>query len=101
MLGCLGVLVASFAVIEVPVFRRTLLSSSAVGTVFALQNVRVIEAERAPQPAAAVLTAVFGAWFVTAPLLYQDPGVAGTAVSQAGGLIVGAFGAYVAIESLT
>jgi len=101
LIGSLGVLVGSVVLVDAPVFRRTLLASSAVGTVFALQHVRVVEADGRVRPAPAILTAAFGVWFVVAPLQYGDAGVLGTALSQAGGLVVGAFGAYGAIESLT
>jgi hypothetical protein len=100
LIGSLGVLVGGYTLADTALFRRTLLASGAVGTVFALQHVRIVEETGRPRPAAAILTAAFGAWYVLAPLQYADAGVAGTAVSQAGGLIVGAFGAYGAIESL-
>jgi hypothetical protein len=101
LIGTIGVLFGSLVLADAAVFRRTLLASSAVGTVFALQHVRLVEADRDVRPAPAILTAAFGVWFVVAPLQYGDAGVAGTALSQAGGLVVGAFGTYGAIESLT
>jgi hypothetical protein len=101
LIGCVGVLAGSLLLVDAAVFRRTLLASSVVATVFALQHVRCIEADDRVRPAPAILTAAFGVWFVVAPLQYGDAGVAGTALSQAGGLIVGAFGTYGAIESLT
>ena len=66
---------------------------------FAGYNVYSVRAYGQPRLAAGVMTAIFGGWFVAAPLVYTVGDVL-TALVQTGGALTAAFGGYIAIEAV-
>jgi hypothetical protein len=77
-------------------FTGSVVTSGLLGTLFAVQNLRLFRRDGAVALAPAVLTVLFGVWFMLAPLLY-DVGFLATAGTQLGGLLVAAFAGYMAV----
>lgn len=82
-------------------FTGSVVSSGLLGTVFAVRNVQLLRASGEPSLPPAVLTTVFGGWFMLAPLLYPDVGVLPTASVQLSGTAISTFGLYVVVAGLT
>lgn len=80
-------------------FRGSLVASGLVGLVFALQHLRRFRWDGRPHVPEAAVTAVFGAWFIVAPLLYEV-GFLATAGVQFAGLLVAAFSGYLLLAAL-
>ena len=78
-------------------FRGSIASSGLLGTLFAVQNLRLFRRDRAVALAPATLTVVFGVWFMSAPLLYGIVGFLATAGTQLAGLLVAAFALYIIV----
>lgn len=83
-------------------FRGSVVATSLVAIVFAVQHLRRVRATGGPRLAPATIVAVFGLWYVLAPILYgtDEIAFAPTAGVHFGGLLLAAFGAYSAIEAL-
>lgn len=99
VLGCLLVAGAPLVLGAPAAFRGSVVVSGLLGTVFASYNTYSIRAYGQPRLAAGVMTAVFGGWFVAAPLVYTVGSVL-TATVQTGGALTAAFGGYAAIEAV-
>ena len=80
-------------------FVGSVVSSGVLGTVFAAQNLRLFRRDGAVALAPAVLTTVFGVWFMAAPLLYTV-GFVATAGTQLAGLLTAGFATYMAVARL-
>jgi hypothetical protein len=81
-------------------FTGSVVTSGLLGTLFAVQNFRLFRRDRAVALAPAVLTVVFGVWFMAAPLLYAEVGFLATAGAQLAGLLVAAFAFYMVIARI-
>jgi len=97
--GCVVAAATPLAAGASRAFVGSIVASGAVGAVFAGRNLQLYRERGRPSIPAASLTTVFGVWLVVAPLQY-DPGAAATAGVQFGGMLVGAFGAYVLVAGL-
>lgn len=80
-------------------FTGSVVTSGLLGLVFAGRNLQLFERSERVDTPAAVLTLVFGLWFMLAPLLY-DVGFLATAGTQLGGLLVAAFAAHMSLSGL-
>ncbi len=78
-------------------FAGSMIVSALVAEVFAGHNLREHRTTGDPRLAASVLTALFGAWFIYAPLAYA-PNALATALVQTGGMTMAAFGAYAGLD---
>ena len=76
-------------------------SSAVLGLVFAARNLQLLRAAGTPSLPPAVLTTIFGGWFMLAPLLYPDVGFLPTAGTQLGGTVIATFGLYVTVAGIT
>ncbi|MXR43270.1 hypothetical protein GRX01_18265 [Halobaculum sp. WSA2] len=81
-------------------FTGSVVTSGLLGTLFAVQNLRLFRRDRAVALAPAALTVVFGVWFMAAPLLYTTVGFLATAGTQLAGLLVAAFAFYMVVARL-
>jgi len=82
-------------------FTGSVSSSAVLGVVFAARNLQLLRAAGTPSLPPAVLTTIFGGWFMLAPLLYPDVGVLPTAGTQLGGTVIATFGLYVTVAGVT
>ena len=82
-------------------FVGSVASSGLLGLVFTVRNVQLLRALGRPSLPPAVLTTIFGGWFMLAPLLYRDVGFLPTAGVQLAGTFVSTFGLYVVVAGLT
>jgi hypothetical protein len=98
LVGCLLATATPVAAGASTAFTGSLVTSGLLGTVFAARNLQCVRAG-AVALAPAVLSTVFGGWFMAAPLLY-DVGFLPTAGTQFAGLLVAAFGGYAVVHSL-
>jgi membrane associated rhomboid family serine protease len=80
-------------------FTGSVVTSGLLGTVFAVQNLRLFRRDGAVALAPAVLTVLFGVWFMLAPLLY-DVGFLATAGTQLAGLLVATFAGYMVVARI-
>jgi hypothetical protein len=80
-------------------FTGSIVTSGLLGLVFAGRNLQLFERTGRVDAPAAVLTLVFGLWFMLAPLLY-DVGFLATAGTQLGGLLVSSFAAHMSLSGL-
>jgi len=80
-------------------FIGSVVTSGLLGLVFAGQNALVFRNQGRVSPPAAVVTTVFGGWFMAAPLLY-DVGFLATAGTQLAGLIVASFAFYMTVAAV-
>ncbi|WP_182013183.1 hypothetical protein [Haloquadratum walsbyi] len=80
-------------------FTGSIVSSSLLGLVFAVQSLRLLRRDGVVALAPAVLTTIFGGWFMAAPLLY-DVGFIATAGTQFAGLLLAAFGLYLTLARI-
>jgi uncharacterized membrane protein len=99
IVGCLLVASAPLVLGAPAAFRGSVVASGLLGVVFAGYNAYSVRAYGQPRLAAGVMTAIFGGWFVAAPLVYTVGSVL-TAVVQTGGALTAAFGGYAAIEAV-
>jgi hypothetical protein len=96
VVGCLLATATPFVAGATAAFTGSLVTSGVIGTVFAARNLQAIRAG-AVALAPAVLSTIFGGWFMLAPLLY-DVGFVATAGTQLAGLLVAAFGMYAVVD---
>lgn len=99
--GCLGGAIIPVVTSTSPAFTGSITSSGLLGLVFTGRNVQLLRANDEVSLPPAVLTTIFGGWFMLAPLLYSDVGILATAGTQLAGTIISTFGLYVTIASLT
>jgi hypothetical protein len=99
IVGCLLVASAPLVLGAPAAFRGSVVASGLLGVVFAGYNAYSVRAYGQPRLAADVMTAIFGGWFVAAPLVYTVGDVL-TALVQTGGALTAAFGRYIAIEAV-
>lgn len=96
VVGCLVATVTPLVAGASTAYTGSLVTSGLLGTVFAVQNLRLFRRDGAVALAPAVLTVLFGVWFLLAPLLY-DVGFLPTAGTQLAGLLVATFAWYMAV----
>jgi hypothetical protein len=101
VLACAAAAVVPLATGALPAFTGSVTSSGLLGLVFTVRNVQLLRATGRPGLPAAVLTTIFGGWFMLAPLLYSDTGFLPTAGVQLAGTLVSTFGLYVVVAGLT
>jgi hypothetical protein len=101
VLACAGAALIPLAVGTSRAFTGSITSSGLLGLVFAVRNVQLLNATGEPSLPPAVLTTIFGGWFMLAPLLYSDVGVLPTAGTQLAGTVISTFGLYVVVAGLT
>lgn len=82
-------------------FTGSITTSGLLGVVFAVRNVQLLRDRGRPSLPPAVLTTIFGGWFMLAPLLYTEVGFLPTAGVQLAGTIISTFGLYVTVAALT
>lgn len=99
-LGCLLASVTPIAAGASAAFTGSVVTSGLLGTLFAVQNLRLFRRDRAVALAPAALTLVFGVWFMAAPLLYTEVGFFATAGTQLAGLVVAAFAFYMVVARI-
>ena len=99
IVGCLLVAGAPLLFGAPAAFRGSVVDSALLGTVFAGYNAYSVRTYGQPRLAAGVMTAIFGLWFVGAPLVYTVGDLL-TAVVQTGGSLTAAFGGYAAVEAI-
>jgi len=97
VVGCLAATVTPIAVGASAAYTGSTVTSGLLGTVFAVQNMRLFRRDGTVALAPSVLTVLFGLWFLLAPLQYD---VLATAGSQLAGLLVATFAGYMAVSSL-
>jgi hypothetical protein len=96
VVGCLLATATPLVAGASTAYTGSLVTSGLLGTVFAVQNLRLFRRDGAVALAPAVLTVLFGVWFLLAPLLY-DVGFLATAGTQLAGLLVATFAGYMAV----
>ena len=99
-LGCLLATVTPVVAGTSAAFTGSLGTSGLLGTLFAVQNLRLFRRDRAVALAPAALTVVFGIWFMAAPLLYTEVGFVATAGTQFAGLLAAAFAFYMVVARI-
>ena len=99
--GCLSGAVIPVATGASQAFVGSISSSGLLGLVFTGRNVQLLRANGAVSLPPAVLTTIFGGWFMLAPLLYSEVGFLATAGTQLAGTIISTFGLYVTVAGLT
>lgn len=99
--GCLSGAVIPIATGASQAFVGSISSSGLLGLVFTGRNVQLLRANGTVSLPPAVLTTIFGGWFMLAPLLYSDVGFLATAGTQLAGTIISTFGLYVTVAGLT
>lgn len=99
VVGTLLTTVTPIAAGAAAAFTGSVVTSGLLGLVFAGRSLQLFERTGRVDPPAAVLTLVFGLWFMLAPLLY-DVGFLATAGTQFGGLVVAAFAAHMSLSGL-
>jgi hypothetical protein len=101
VLACAAAAVVPLGTGALPAFTGSVTSSGLLGLVFTVRNVQLLRATGRPSLPPAVLTTIFGGWFMLAPLLYSDTGFLPTAGVQLAGTLVSTFGLYVVVAGLT
>lgn len=81
-------------------FTGSIVTSGLLGTVFAGRSAQLFRRRGTVSLPAAVLTTIFGIWFMTAPLLY-DVGFLSTAGTQLAGMFVASFALYLVVAGLS
>ncbi len=99
--GCLSGALIPVVTSTSQAFTGSISSSGLLGLVFTGRNVQLLRANGDVSLPPAVLTTVFGGWFMLAPLLYGDVGVLATAGTQLAGTIISTFGLYLTVAGLT
>lgn len=100
IVGCLAAGVTPVVAGASAAFLGSITSSAVLGLVFAGRTVQLLRATGQVSLPAAVLTTVFGGWFMLAPLLY-DVGFLATAGTQSAGMLISTFSLYVVIAGLS
>lgn len=101
VVGCLAATAVPLATGASAAFTGSITSSGLLGIVFTVRNVQLLQARGQPSLPPAVLTTIFGGWFMLAPLLYTEVGFLPTAGTQLAGTLVSTFGLYVTVAGLT
>jgi hypothetical protein len=101
VLACAAAAVVPLATGASRAFTGSVTSSGLLGLVFTVRSVQLLRATGRPSLPAAVLTTIFGGWFMLAPLLYADTGFLPTAGVQLAGTFVSTFGLYVVVAGIT
>ena len=99
--GCLSGAVVPIVTGASQAFVGSISSSGLLGLVFTGRSVQLLRATGEVSLPPAVLTTIFGGWFMLAPLLYSDVGFLATAGTQLAGTIISTFGLYVTVAGLT
>jgi hypothetical protein len=99
VLGCVAAAATPLAAGASAAFSGSVVTSGVLGVVFAARNIQLLRARGRVSLPPAVLTTLFGGWFMLAPLLY-DVGFLSTAGTQLSGLLVATFGAYTVVTGL-
>jgi hypothetical protein len=99
--ACAGAAVLPIAFGASAAFSGSISSSGLLGVAFAARNLQLLREAGAPSLPPAVLTTIFGGWFMLAPLLYPDVGFLPTAGTQLAGTVVATFGLYVTVAGLS
>jgi hypothetical protein len=100
VLACLGAVLVPVATGASRAFTGSITTSGLLGLVFAVRNVQLLRATGEPSLPPAVLTTIFGGWFMLAPLLYTAVGFLPTAGTQLAGTVISTFGLYVVVAGL-
>jgi hypothetical protein len=99
LVGCLAAAAVPLVAGASAAFTGSIVSSGLLGLVFAGRNLQLLrETGRVSLPAA-VLTTIFGGWFMLAPLLY-DVGFLSTAGVQSAGMLISTFVLYLVVAGL-
>jgi hypothetical protein len=101
VLGCVAAAATPLAAGASAAFSGSVVTSGVLGVVFAARNVQLLRARGRVSLPPAVLTTLFGGWFMLAPLLYTEVGFLPTAGTQLAGTLVSTFGLYVTVAGLT
>ncbi|WP_204365984.1 hypothetical protein [Halorubrum coriense] len=101
LVACAGVAVLPLLLGTSNAFAGSISSSGLLGVVFAARSLQLLRATGTPSLPPAVLTTIFGGWFMLAPLLYSDVGFLPTAGTQLGGTVIATFGLYVTVAGVT
>jgi hypothetical protein len=99
VLGCVVATATPLVAGAGAAYTGSLVASGLLGTLFAAQNLRLFRRDGAVALAPAVLTVLFGVWFMLAPLQY-GVGFLATAGSQLAGLLVAAFAGYMVVARI-
>lgn len=100
VLACLGAVLVPVATGAGRAFTGSITTSGLLGLVFTVRNVQLLRATGEPSLPPAVLTTIFGGWFMLAPLLYTDIGFLPTAGTQLSGTVISTFGLYVVVAGV-
>ena len=100
LVGALGAALSPIIAGASAAYTGSITTSGVLGVVFAGRGVQLYRATGRVSLPAAVLTTIFGGWFMAAPLLY-DVGFIATAGTQLSGTVVATFGLYTVIAGLT
>ncbi|ERH00923.1 MAG: hypothetical protein J07HN6_02552 [Halonotius sp. J07HN6] len=98
--GCLGAAVSPVIAGASAAYTGSITTSGVLGVVFAGRSVQLFRETGAVSLPGAVLTTIFGGWFMAAPLLY-DAGFLATAGTQLAGTLVATFGLYAVVAGVT
>ena len=101
VLACAVAAITPVAVGASQAFTGSVTVSGILGLVFAGRNIQLLRARGEPSLPPAVLTTIFGGWFMLAPLLYTDTGFLATAGTQLAGTIIATFGLYIVVGGLS
>lgn len=99
LVGCLAATVTAVVAADSAAFTGSVATSGIVGIVFAARNVQLLRDRGTVSLPPAVLTTIFGGWFMLAPLLY-DAGFLATAGTQLSGMLVSSFALYTVVAGL-
>jgi hypothetical protein len=100
VLACLGAVLVPVATGASRAFTGSVTTSGLLGLVFTVRNVQLLRANGEPSLPPAVLTTIFGGWFMLAPLLYTAVGFLPTAGTQLAGTVIATFGLYVVVAGV-
>lgn len=99
--GCAAAVVIPVAVGASVAFTGSISLSGLLGLVFAARNVQLLRESGEPSLPPAVLTTVFGGWFMLAPLVYSEVGFLATAGTQLAGTVMSTFGLYLVVAAVS
>lgn len=98
--GCLAAALTPVAAGASTAFTGSITTSGILGVVFAGRSLQLLRETGTVSLPPAVLTTIFGGWFMLAPLLY-DVGFLPTAGTQLAGTLVATFGFYVVVAGVS